>query len=380
MRIALIHPHFTYLGGSSRFVLEISKQFVSKGVDVTIITQRSYGTVLKTYRNLSIVNISGHLPKSLGFWLSIPKLQQKVIQAVRFFRPNVVIPNAFPSNYFLRPNVVKCPVVWYCHDPAAFLYDHQAVSGLKGYMRWITETFRFPLRIYDKHVVRTFDDVICNSHYTASIVKRIYNREFKVVHGGVDAKLFRPKENHTAKTNKKTILTVGALIKRKRIDYFLRAIKLLSQMRNDFKVLIVGDGEEKANLLSLVNDLQIDNLVRFCGFITDSELLDVYSESYMVVHPAIHEPFGIVPLEAMAMEKPVIGCVGGGPAETIVDGKTGYVVPPHGIDCLVEAMDTLLSNESMAKEMGKRGREHVQHDLSWSITADKILKIIEKLL
>lgn len=115
--------------------------------------------------------------------------------------------------------------------------------------------------------------------------------------------------------------------------------------------------------------------VHFLGHRDD--LPEILADVDIVVHsPALPEPFGLVLLEAMAMRVPVVATNAGGPAEIVVDGETGYLVPPGDVEGLAHAITSLLDDPKLRKTMGGAGRERVQA----RFTAERMVREIEAAL
>jgi glycosyltransferase involved in cell wall biosynthesis len=188
--------------------------------------------------------------------------------------------------------------------------------------------------------------------------------------------------------NQRVILTVArmdASEQYKGHDVVLRA--LLSVIEEEPKVVyvIVGDGDDRPRLESLVRELGVADHVVFMGKINDSELVALYQRSEVFVLPARTvldsrnpkgEGFGIVFLEAMAFGKPVIGPNDGAPAEIIRDGQTGFLVDPEDSTAVAEALSTLLANPAVALAMGKAGRNYVTANYSYVAFRDKLREVL----
>ncbi|MDZ4859435.1 MAG: glycosyltransferase, partial [Candidatus Hydrogenedentes bacterium] len=95
----------------------------------------------------------------------------------------------------------------------------------------------------------------------------------------------------------------------------------------------------------------------------------------LVFQPSEHESFGLVPLEAMACEVPVLGTDSGGVREVVVNGSTGYLCEVGDIESMAARAIEILTNETLARDMGKRGRVHVQENFN----RDKIVSHYESL-
>jgi alpha-maltose-1-phosphate synthase len=128
------------------------------------------------------------------------------------------------------------------------------------------------------------------------------------------------------------------------------------------------------------------NLVWIDHFISREDLIHIHSHATVFVCPSIYEPFGLVILEAMACETPVVASRVGGIPEIVVEGETGYLVDfdpadPEGfVDALAGRIDTLLNDTDLAATLGKAGRERVLSHFGWPAIAAQTVKLYDSLL
>ncbi|MFC1786461.1 glycosyltransferase family 4 protein [Halobacteriota archaeon] len=246
---------------------------------------------------------------------------------------------------------------------------------------------RILLKTFDKTVnkiVRDGVDVItahCNSAKEFMIKELGVKREIKVINVGVDTKLFRPMEGkgQLSTSCKLKILTVARLHRYKGLNYLIEAMQLL-QESSEAKLYILGRGAEERNLKNLVKRLGLEGEVEFLEKpIPNYEMPFLYSECDIYVQPSIIEPYGIVVLEAMACEKPVIGTKVGGMLDTIKNGETGYLVEPGNVKEMADRI-MILMNRDKKTEMGKKAREWVIDNFDWMVIGKRYQEVIEDLL
>jgi glycosyltransferase involved in cell wall biosynthesis len=103
----------------------------------------------------------------------------------------------------------------------------------------------------------------------------------------------------------------------------------------------------------------------------EEQYVELYANASVFACPSVYEPFGIINLEAMACETPVVASRVGGILETVVDGETGYLVEPANPRAIADAINTLLRNPEMAKKFGRNGRRRVEDHFSWTHIAEK---------
>jgi phosphatidylinositol alpha-1,6-mannosyltransferase len=149
------------------------------------------------------------------------------------------------------------------------------------------------------------------------------------------------------------------------------------------RLIIVGDGPERANLEGLAAELNLSERVKFAGAVPKEELPTYYAAADVFAMvprsgPDGVEGFGIVYLEANLLEKPVIGSRTGGVPDAIIDGKTGILVDAGDVNGLAEAIRTLNNQPALATSMGRRGRERVLEQFSWRRQVGPLVTALEK--
>lgn len=201
--------------------------------------------------------------------------------------------------------------------------------------------------------------------------------KIELIPNGVDLRRFFPKPvNEELKSklgiapNSPVIGTVGRMVPEKGQKYLIEAISLLKPKWNNLKCLFVGDGPLLSELKKQANDLDISDMCVFTGTRNDIEL--VYPVLDLFVLPSLREPFGLVLLEAMACEKPVVTTDSGGPSEFIKSGINGILVPPRDSKALALQINRLLSEKEKAGDIGKEGLKTVRNFFSVKQTARKI--------
>jgi glycosyltransferase involved in cell wall biosynthesis len=101
----------------------------------------------------------------------------------------------------------------------------------------------------------------------------------------------------------------------------------------------------------------------------------LYSHASVFVCPSVYEPFGIINLEAMACETPVVASAVGGILEVVVDGETGFLVPPANPEALAASIRTVLDDPVRARAMGRAGRKRVEDRFSWASVAARTQEV-----
>lgn len=175
------------------------------------------------------------------------------------------------------------------------------------------------------------------------------------------------------KYKKPVILFVGRLVYYKGINYLIQAMATV-----DANLIIIGEGPLKKKLIALVDTLKITDKVEFLNHLPREQLMLYFSICDIFVLPSVAraEAFGMVLLEAMVYKKPLITTeLGTGTSFINIDGKTGYVVPPANSEALSKAINTLIHDETIRREMGENAAQRVREEFGIS----KYLSAYDKL-
>jgi glycosyltransferase involved in cell wall biosynthesis len=162
------------------------------------------------------------------------------------------------------------------------------------------------------------------------------------------------------------LLSVSRLDGPKRINLLVEAMRYV---KRDIQVLIAGSGPQESYLRELARG---DDRIKFIGFVSDIELISLYSNALAVVFAPYDEDYGLVTIEAMKSAKPVITALdSGGPNEFVIDGKTGFSVNPDPRS-LAEKISYLAANPDSAALMGEAASALVS-EITWDRTAEEIV-------
>ncbi|HHY63242.1 MAG TPA: glycogen synthase [Bacillota bacterium] len=195
-----------------------------------------------------------------------------------------------------------------------------------------------------------------------------------VIHNGIDLSGYRRTDDTSALEQygieEPYVLFVGRISRQKGIMYLLDAAPMI---RPGVKVvLIAGTPDTKEieeELAARVKDLP--NVVWINRMLPREHVIQLYSHASVFACPSVYEPFGIINLEAMACEIPVVASAVGGIPEVVVDGETGFLVPPGDPESLASAINRVIDSEKLHTQFGKAGRRRVERFFSWEAIAEK---------
>ena len=178
------------------------------------------------------------------------------------------------------------------------------------------------------------------------------------------------------------ILFIGRLVRVKGVDNLVKSMKYIVEKYPRARLLIVGVGEL---LDQLVSGGMEGNITVINRFLSEDERIAYYAACDLAVFPSLYEPFGIVAVEAMAMEKPVVvGAYGCSGFREIVtpsgSGQCGVHVNPHDPKDIAWGIQAVLESSDRGRWMGLNGRRRVLENFTWSKTVEKTINIYKSLV
>ncbi|WP_027339411.1 glycosyltransferase family 4 protein [Halonatronum saccharophilum] len=168
---------------------------------------------------------------------------------------------------------------------------------------------------------------------------------------------------------------VGRLSRQKGHQYLVKAIDLLREKVDNFKVLLVGKGELEIKIKAQVRELGLEDYIIFTGFRTD--VYSLMDQIDFLVHTALWEGFGFVIAEAMAVAKPVVSTDVSNIAEIMVDGQTGYLAEAKNSQDIADKILQMIRNDQK-RQMGQKGREVVRDNFIFTDKVDQLERIYFK--
>lgn len=227
--------------------------------------------------------------------------------------------------------------------------------------------------------------IVCVSGDTRKWLLKIYSKKnlqrTRVIPGGVDLKGWARAEKIKIidrkydLANKKVIIYSGKLTQSKGVEYLIKAAPKIKA-----EIFILGDGDEKDNLVGLAKQLKVKN-VHFLGYFGKEyvdELKEFYARAEVVVVPSTcDEALGLVILEAMASSTPVVASNKGGIPLAVKDGINGFLVRARSAKAIARAVNLILKNEKLQSKMGHEARKTVEERFDWEKIAKRFLSYYE---
>lgn len=399
LRIALISDHASPLavlggvdaGGQNVYVSEIGRCLARRGHHVDVLTRcddpgrRGAVDVRPGLRVLHVdAGPACFVPKEQ----LLPYMNEFTRRAHRLMvhsRPYDVLHANFFMSGLVGLTLKRClrvPLVTTFHALGLVRQQHQ--RGTDG----------FPVEriAIERRLVHQSDRVVAECPQDQEDLQSLYGApasNIVTVPCGVNVERFCPLPKSQARArlglpdDAFIVLQLGRLVPRKGIDNVIRAVGRLPADIN-VSLMIVGGASaepderltpEIGRLRSVAEQCECAHRVQFMGSRHGPELRTWYAAADVFVTTPWYEPFGITPLEAMACGTPVIGSRVGGIQYSVVEGETGFLVPPNDPDALAQRLELLYRQPLLARSMGARGVQRVRSTFTWERVTDDLLRV-----
>ncbi|GAB2641768.1 glycosyltransferase [Prescottella soli] len=366
-------------GGQNVHVAALSAALVRHGHEVVVFTRRESESVperLRAPEGYDVIHVSAGPVETIPKDDLLPHLRQFAHRVRDYFSHSEF---DVVHSHFWTSGLTAGLAGRTCHLP--IVHTFHALGIVQKRYEGAGDTSppeRIPLEC---KVGRSVDAVVATSSDEVFELVRmgIPRSRIAVVPCGVDVDEFRPDGPRTRRSNRSRLTSVGRLVPRKGFDVAIRA---LAKLANTELVIAGGptDGAvredaEARRLSDLAARLGVAERLAMPGRVPRNLMPRLLRSTDVVVCSPWYEPFGIVPLEAMACSKPVVASAVGGLADTVVDGITGIHVPPRNSDALAHAVHTLLREPLRREQYGYAGRDRAVQRYAWDRIADETERI-----
>ncbi len=190
------------------------------------------------------------------------------------------------------------------------------------------------------------------------------------------------KESFGFNPNDSLLLFVGRLVPYKGLRILLRAFQQIHKHNPSVQLAMVGSGPLETTLHEMSTQLGISDAVHFLGILSRRRLRNAYSACDIFVLPSRSrsEAFGIVQLEAMAQEKPIVATTVGGVPYVVRNEKTGLLVPPMDENSLKKALLRLIRDPALRERLGRAGRKRLLANFTREPTTRKLEAVYSNVL
>lgn len=286
-------------------------------------------------------------------------------------------------------------VIFYCHHP------DQLLSQPGGFIK---QLYRLPLNYLEEVTTAMAHKVFVNSIYTSRVFENTFKRLKKVkpevLYPSINTEFFDKTRIASIERvlDKKLLndsiilLSINRYERKKQLSFAIEALakleKLLPKEAYKRVYLIMAGGYDKRveenvecylELIGLADELHVTDKVIFLRSPSDVDKISLLHHCKIVLYTPPNEHFGIVPLEAMYAGKPVIAHNSGGPMESIISGKTGFLVNLSG-EAFASKLSFLITNPSCIEEFGKAGKDRFLKTFSFAAFSTQLNKATDDLI
>ncbi len=274
-------------------------------------------------------------------------------------------------------------------------WKREQLGGGYDFSKWVERT-----------ALEMADAIIAVSHETKRDIRRhfrVAEDKITVIHNGIDPAEYRKLRTTEALVrygvdpNVPYVLFVGRVTRQKGIIYLVKAIEYMDP---EFQVVLCAGAPDTpdiaAEMATAVEQVSANRsgVIWIREMVDKQSLLELYSHAAVFCCPSIYEPFGIINLEAMACETPVVGSAIGGIPEVVVDGETGFLVPLQQIQeppyapvsplkfarDLAAPINRLMADRGMRGRFAQAGRQRAEECFSWAVIAQQTKALYESLV
>ncbi len=362
MKLLIAQPYLSLRGGVDRVILKIAERYNAPIYTLEYNKKEAFPEFAKL--DVRIVGKDVPLSKMLPY-----RASQGLRYGYNFYNLevkedyDVINAHISPSEWIRHKNE---RVLWYCHTPPREVYDlYKARMGNRTYREKII--YMSMTRAYKTiagRIIRKIEKIVTNSDNTRKRISKYFGVNSTVISPGIDYERFGNESDG------RFFFYPSRIVPNKRQDYVISAFKRFRASYDKggrYRLILAGalsEDPEHMRYYQRLLKLAKGSNVTIRTNVNDSALRKLYSNSTAVLTAAVNEDFGIVPLEAMASWKPVVSVNEGGHRESIIEGKTGFLV--NSPIEMASSMRFLVEHKDSAERMGRAGRKRVVQEYSWN--------------
>lgn len=402
MKIAFFHFGFFYEGGGERLVLEQMKGLEQKGHKAVCFTpiyikDKCYPDWIDKFKIKVLV------PQWLNWFsdgLVIEMLTASwliIFQFWRFFKFDVFVGIGQPGAWmaFCAAKILRKSYLVWMNQPTRFLYPRQIdiknglrISDKRKIGTRLIRALRPLISLLDNISVCQADILMCNSKLIAGWLKRVYKKEvvqnypgggLSFPTAGFDKRNYEQRFKGVLRIKNKVIekpflLVTNRHFPQKKFEYAISIMPFLIEEIPGLNLVITGrENRHTKQLKVLAYQLGLEKKVIFTGSVKEKDLKRLYCQAVVYLYPSPQEDYGMGVVEAMSAGTPVVAWNEAGPKETIVNGKTGYLVEPYNLKEMADKTKKIIKSLDLMKKLGNNGRKRARK-FSYSQHVDKLEK------
>ena len=359
------------VGGIAKVVYDLSRTLIKDGHDVTVVTYKE-GDVpyFEDDKGVKVYRVDNYMinPNNFIDWIMqlnfnlVAKANEIMAEQGKF---DVIHAHDWLVAYAAKTlkNSYHIPIVSTIHATEAGrnsgIHDEQ--------QRYINDT--------EWMLTYESSEVIVNSNYMKGELQRLFGLPYEkinVVPNGVNLSLFNGIERDYnfrrkyAMDNEKIILFMGRLVYEKGVQHLIAAMPKILNGYHDSKLVVCGKGAMLDELRAQANAMGIGNKVYFAGYMNGKDVQRMYKAADIAVFPSTYEPFGIVALEAMLSENPVVVSDVGGLNEIVQHRENGMKSYAGNANSIADSILELLYDHKLCADITKKAKNKVRNEYNWS--------------
>ncbi len=375
MKICMVLEFFVphYNGGGEHRYYEITKRLVQRGHDIDVLTMRVKD--VPDFENIDGINVHHIGPEIIE-----PPLRSgsafiryffSVCNWLRKHDYDIIEGQAYSPllSSVLMAKLKRTPVIGTIHDVSSNYSDQWVQSSRMANM---AEKFFADLP-YDKLITvseMTRDSLINDFGAKKERVTMIPN--------GVDISKIDSVADQ--EKDEDTIIFVGRIIPHKHVDHLVEVVKRLKDDIPNIKLVIVGKGIEKENIIKQIKDDNLEDNVELLQDLSDENLIIQMKKANVLVLPSMREGFGMVLAEANACKTPVVAYSTGGVLSVVIDNYNGLLVEPMNVDLLTQKVKNVLTDRKLQERLAMQGRKRVIDKFNWDEITSEYIKVAKSIM
>ncbi len=372
------------IGGISRVVHNLAQKLGELGNEVHIVTCWENGTLEEEFDNCVYVhrvhtcqmNSNSFIKWILQFNFSLVEKSVKLINGTGRF--DVIHAHDWLTAFAAKTlkHIYSIPLISTIHATESgrnYGLHNDVQRYISSVEWWLT---------YESWII------IVNSRFMKNEVKNIFQLpedKIRIIPNGVNIDKFRnySRDNkfrrNYATDNEKIVFFVGRLVNEKGAHVLINAAPKIIRYYNDAKIIIAGKGPQLEYLRKIAYELNIYSKVYFTGYISEEELAKLYKCADVAVFPSLYEPFGIVALEGMLANVPVVVSDTGGLGEIVEHGIDGMKSYTGNSNSLADSILEILLNPKEAEKMKSKAMEKVFSMYNWDVITYHTLNVYKEI-